>query len=789
MVRADGVTVVRAFCEPYERETPYYALRFVLRTVAGVTEGGTVGGGQLRAAVERAAPHLLARLPLLATVVDVEVPPTREVDDLEPRFRRARTRTVVTEFLTALATQPLLVVVEDGQWLDTLSAEVLAALGAVAADRPWLVCVVRRDGDALEAGETSLPLGPLAEDAVRALISAATLESPLLPHVRDAIVARAGGNPLFVEELLRSRAGANDDEPLPESLEAVVATQIDRLAPRERRLLRYASVLGPTFDPSLLAIVTDGELRSVAEATARLSPFVEAAGTTLLRFRNGCYRQIAYDALPFRRRRQLHALAGDALAAAGGRRDAKRASALSMHYLHAQRYDECWRASLEAATAAEASYANVEAGELYERALQVRTHVKDLDAAHVAAVWEARADVAVRAGDIDRARAAYRRARALRAGDPVSLAIICSKEYRTAMHQGRSDAALRWVRRGLRLLDGAMDHGAVSWRAQLRYFYAHNRQQAGRPRDALRWAELAVADAQAAGDHEVLSSAYLLQDWALLALGRPAEATNAVAALPILEALDKPERTAQLLLYLGNFAYMQGKWDDALDLWTRASDAYERAGNTVDATYGVSNTAEVLVHQGRYDEAEPRLRQALETWESMGYAGGVGDVLGNLARLALNRGDVERALELFERVRETFRAAGDAREIGASGALAECLLRKGEIARALDLLDAAMRREQLSGDRAFAAMLHRLRGYGYAAEGRLTDAWAEFDESLAVARASGAVYEVALTLEAISVVAELGGLAEDPSAAEERAALLAQLGVQVTPPPPLRIAA
>jgi tetratricopeptide (TPR) repeat protein len=204
---------------------------------------------------------------------------------------------------------------------------------------------------------------------------------------------------------------------------------------------------------------------------------------------------------------------------------------------------------------------------------------------------------------------------------------------------------------------------------------------------------------------------------------------------------------------------------------------------------GASNSGEILVHQGRYDEAERRLREALEVWQSMGYTAVVADVLGNLARVALNRGRVEEAARLFEEVRDLFASTADGREIGACGALAECRLRQGDVDSAVDLLDQALRREQLSGDTVFAAMLHRLRGYAHAARAEIADAWAALDESLAVARATRAGYEVARTHEAMSVVAELGGLTLDPSADAERAALLDHLGVLAMPPPPLRIAA
>ena len=783
LARADDVAVLRAFCEPHETATPYFALRFLVRAVTGT---------DVRAFVTERAPDLQPWVPLLATVAGGDAPETPETAALEPRFRRERTREAVVDLFCATITEPTVFVVEDAHWLDTPSAEVLAAMAGAAVSRPWLLLVLRRDGTATPfaaAPVRPLPVGPLTEEAARAMVSAATREHRLLPHVCDSLVAQAGGNPLFVEELLRARSMQRDGDPLPDTLEAVVAAQVDRLPSRERRLLRHASVLGTTFDVSLLAAVTDNAVTTVADARRHFSTFLEPAGPNLLRFRNDCYRRVAYDALPYARRRELHGRAAVALEQTATGRERDRAAALSFHFLHAQQFDKCWRYSTLAAGHARASYANVEAAELYDRALSVRRHVAEISDDDVAATFEALSDVCVYAGEFDRAKTALRRARRHVADDATALANLCNKEYTVAMHQGRSAAAVRWLRRGLRTLDGHDRSGALARRAELRFAYAHNRLQAGRPRDALRWSELAAEDAHRAGNQAALASAFLLHDWALMALGQLTDAARAREALAIREALGNPSLVAEVQLYLGNFAYMQGRWDEALDLWTRASATYLRAGNVVDATFGAGNSAEVLVHQGRYEEAEPRLRKALEVWESMGYSGGVADVLGTLGRLALNRGDVGEASRLFGEVRRLFATAGDVREIGACGALAECLLRQGSVEQALALVESTLRRARLSGDTQYTSMLHRLRGYASAALGRIADAWADLDESLAVARARGAAYDVALTLEAISVVAELGGLATDPSAAGERTALLDQLGVLVTPPPPLRRAA
>ena len=74
----------------------------------------------------------------------------------------------------------------------------------------------------------------------------------LAPSQVAAIVERASGNPMFLRELLRAAGQAGSVEGLPESLEPLLATQIDLLSPSDRQVLRAAAVLGTHFDPSLL---------------------------------------------------------------------------------------------------------------------------------------------------------------------------------------------------------------------------------------------------------------------------------------------------------------------------------------------------------------------------------------------------------------------------------------------------------------------------------------------------------------------------------------------------------
>src|SRR5262245_65761430 len=83
---------------------------------------------------------------------------------------------------------------------------------------------------------------------------------------------RGAGNPLFLQRLASVGEAADEAGELPETVEALVATRIDQLAPGDRALLRWASVLGASFSASLVAEVLEGdtEVGAAAEAWDRL---------------------------------------------------------------------------------------------------------------------------------------------------------------------------------------------------------------------------------------------------------------------------------------------------------------------------------------------------------------------------------------------------------------------------------------------------------------------------------------------------------------------------------------
>ena len=216
---------------------------------------------------------------------------------------------VVSELVRASADrQPLLVEVEDIHWADAETLSLLAAITrATASSRSVLAMTTRLEGDPLDAHWRALaggaalvtidlsPLSPVdALSIARRFIDADAFATQC--------VERAGGNPLFLEQLLRSAGDLTDDR-LPSSIQNVVLARTDLLSAEDRRAIQAASVLGQRFTlPHLRALlqeplyVCDTLVRNVL-----LRPVRDG-----LQFAHALVRDGVYGSLTHARRRELH---------------------------------------------------------------------------------------------------------------------------------------------------------------------------------------------------------------------------------------------------------------------------------------------------------------------------------------------------------------------------------------------------------------------------------------------------------------------------------------------------
>jgi class 3 adenylate cyclase/tetratricopeptide (TPR) repeat protein len=319
--------------------TPYHAWRPVFESLFDLTD---VSGPEARRGrvLEwlRGRPDLERLAPLLGDVIPLDLPPDELIGQLQGQVRADNTRRLLIGALGAASgEQPLLIVVEDAHWCDS-SSWALAWLLSQNAPAILLVLALRPPAEPVPEYERlrqapdgrHLRLDPLPAHDVAALVQQRLGVTSVPQPVADLIGEHAGGNPFFSEELAyalrdtgaitvvngscRIAPGADLEAlSLPETVQGVVLTRIDRLAPPQQLTLKVASVIGRSFAYRLLRdvhpIASDrpalpDQLDSLRRRNLVL---LEAPEPQLAwMFKHVITRDVAYDLMLHAQRQPLH---------------------------------------------------------------------------------------------------------------------------------------------------------------------------------------------------------------------------------------------------------------------------------------------------------------------------------------------------------------------------------------------------------------------------------------------------------------------------------------------------
>ena len=750
-----------ATCGQYAMGTPYFAVRALLRELAGISHDADEGqaGADLRRWLVETASDLLPLLPLIAIPFGADVEPTAEADQVAPEFRRSRINQLAVELLGRVLAKAAVVIIEEAQWLDDASRDLIAEAARAAPSAGWLLCAARTGGQAAfptAAGAQLLPVGPLPRDAIVELTAAAA-DPHLHLQRRDVelLAERSGGHPLFAIELVEAAAshvatrGQASTDALPESVEKVITSTIDTLPPADRMLLRRAAVLGTQVDLAILAAVSDDARDQEKARWTSLLRFVDWEGDGTISFRHALFRQVAYEGLSYRRRRAIHQRVGEVLEAVGPTSAQVDAARMSLHFDAAGDNARAWRYSRLAGDAARAVYATFEAAEFYQRALDNASALGEVEPAALLQVNEALGDVSELAARYEPATVAYAAARRL-ADQPGDLGRLLYKEGLLREHRGRFSEALRWYTRGLKAVEAVTDaREAARLRADLAIGKAGSRFRQGRWQDVACFARETIEEAERGDNRTALAHAFILLQSSQTLMGSPEPAGYRDRALAIYEQLGDLVGVANTLNDFGVDAYYEGRWDDSIDFYERSHVARERAGDIVGAAMSRSNVAEVLSDQGYLDKARREFEAVRRVWAGARYPFGEAVVIGNQGRLEARSGDTPRALELLDeslRRLEQLGASNYASEMRARRV--ECLLLAGEDDQALAEVESLASATDPSGDPIFRAALQRLHGIAHAKRGDSATAAACLDESVDLAEKAGALFELAQSLTA-----------------------------------------
>jgi len=310
--------ILRSYCESYLGAEPLQPFLQMLRTICGVFPDMPA------AEAAAAAEHSLATI---AHVSDVTRSVLMQAMSLAPSDRESR-RSTAAETIAALSGLldalsrdcPLMLIVDDLQWADDASQQMLDAIRGL--HRPIFLLLATREisADMLTAAPMpTIELAPLGLDE-----AAPTIEYLLHgadPFIVAEIHGYAGGNPLFIEELCHSAAAKGDRRPLESRqggaawLNALVESRVARLPPAQAEIVRAAAVIGNVIPGWLLERITghaqDDPLVRALEEQDFLFPS-EQAGT--LRFKHGITRDVVYNAVGLHQRKAMHLAVATALA-------------------------------------------------------------------------------------------------------------------------------------------------------------------------------------------------------------------------------------------------------------------------------------------------------------------------------------------------------------------------------------------------------------------------------------------------------------------------------------------
>ena len=356
--RVRGIPVYEAHGVAHGKSVPFLVVLELARAYFGITEAD---GDQ--AAREKIAGKLLLldrefedTLPLLFDFLGVP-DAARPAPRMDPDARQRELFAMAARLVPARSRrEPAVFVVEDLHWIDGGSESFVAAhVDAVPGTRTLLLVNFRPEYHATwmqRPHSRQLTLAPLGPAATAELLHDLLGRDPSLTGLAELMHERTRGNPFFIEELVQALIEAGNlagtrsayrlARPLeavtiPASVQAVLASRIDRLAEREKAVLETAAVIGKRFPETVLRRVVDVEERELADALHALTQaeFVYSETTHAepeYAFKHPLTQEVAYHAQLAERRARVHGAVARAVAELYPDKLDERAALLAHHW-------------------------------------------------------------------------------------------------------------------------------------------------------------------------------------------------------------------------------------------------------------------------------------------------------------------------------------------------------------------------------------------------------------------------------------------------------------------------
>jgi DNA-binding SARP family transcriptional activator len=613
------------------------AVAALVRSLLGVGEGGDQAAARGIDTAAREGRIDVEVLPHLYDLLGLPLPEELRESHSEldaTSLRRAQQGALADLVRWAAQRAPLLVAVEDVHWADAATLDALARVAAAARQLPvLLVLTTRGERDPLGAAWraasghcplTTLDLSPLSDDEAREFAARYECEDEVL--VRSC-VARADGNPLFLDQLLRNaRAGSSA---LPGSLQSIVVARLDRLQPAEREALQAASVLGQQF--SLEAVASLAPIQCSCDDMVAQG-LVRPEGEGYI-FSHVLIQEAVYASMVRAHRQTLHKRAGQWFA--------MRDPLLAAEHLDAAQDPGAATAYLTAARAEAERHRYDRALRLVERGLALNPDLRVRQA-----LICARGDVLRDIGEPGAAVQAFREA--------LNLAQADEEKSHALIGLASALRILDQTREALTCAESALDHararGDPAELAQIHLLLGNLYFPLGQIDACLEADERALGYAQQAGDPVLearalgsLGDAYFLR----AQIRTSGEYVERCIALCKAHRLTWVEAAMQPMLGAAHF--YQNRPQPALEACERGIELARRVGSLRAELLSRDIASAVYYYMGDLGRAIDQARQTIDLCERLGARRFEAEAMGILGMALFAQGERERAEAVVDR--------------------------------------------------------------------------------------------------------------------------------------------
>ena len=389
---------------PYNQDSPLHPLIQRFRLIANIDRGDNTATirHKLDKVVIGEGPEREARLDIFAHLLSpVSINQPQSLTAAK-QIRERTLQTIVDYFVLRSRERPIIVVVDDFQWLDPTFIELLDRIMHAIPDERIYVIGTTREGVHTPWDQlphvTQFELGRLPVKDAQALIASLAQDTVLTKAMINEIVEKTDGIPLFVEELTKSvveldfdrstkerRPARNGRSAIPISLQDSLMERLDRVG-QAKTVARVGAVLGRSFSRELISRVGDFDSAYLDSALTTLSEAglfyreIDQRGKESFAFRHGLVQEAAYDSLLREERQRLHAATAQALQHLFPKLEEERPDLLANHLSAAANYDEAARLWLQAGRISLAQSAIVEAVHHLRRGIEALDRLPETSA-------------------------------------------------------------------------------------------------------------------------------------------------------------------------------------------------------------------------------------------------------------------------------------------------------------------------------------------------------------------------------------------------------------------------